>query len=285
MTAPTDWQVGYFEDFNSWNIGGIDATGSPYATTDEHPTSRWQLVPLPRCYCINRASEQEWFCSPQATPGINPFSQSGSLLKVTASVNNGIAASLSKGQLSGSLPKLFASYIRQGMQNPPFASGAINTSNFLNLEYGYFELNCKQPAGSGMWTAFWTCPNPSEFDIFESVGGCNRNMGFTAHYNPGNHMLGNFHHKFNPDLGVDTTTSFHTYGGLWTPHYLAWYFDGNLVFQAPPTLHGVGGFTVSPTYLIIDFALGNGMGSLRTPATLLPQSLEIDWFRYSLLGP
>jgi hypothetical protein len=283
--APVGWQVGHYEDFNSWNIGGNDASGNPFATTNDHPTSQWQLAPIPNCYCIQRHSEQEFFCSPQATPGINPFSHSGSILTITASVNNGIEASLPKGQLASYLPNVFKSYVNEGMQNPPFASGAINTSNFLKAKYGYFELNCKQPSGTGMWNAFWMHPNPSEFDIFETVGGQNNKLGFTAHYNPGNGMIGNSSNNFNPDLGVDTTTSFHTYGGLWTPNYLAWYFDGNLVFKAPMTLNGIGGFTANPTYLIISFSLGTGMGSQRTPASLLPKSLEIDWFRYSLLGP
>ncbi len=285
LTAPTGWRAGYFEDFNSWNIGGKDASGNPFATTDDHPGSQWQLVPLPGTYCINRASEQQWFCSPQATPGINPFSQTGSVLTITASVNPGIEASLPKGQLASYLPGLFKSYVSEGMQNTPFASGAINTSNFLSAKYGYFELRCKQPAGTGMWSAFWTIPNPSEFDIFESVGGQNRRMAFTAHYNPGTGAVGNSSNHFDPDLGADTTAGFHTYGGLWTPHYLAWYFDGKLVFKAPLSLNGVGGFQANPMYLIINLALGTGMGSSRAPASLLPKTLEIDWFRYSVLGP
>ena len=280
VMAPIGWQVGYFEDFKSWNIGGIDASGNPYATTDQNPTCKWQLVPLPGTYCIIRNMEQEWYCSPQTTPGINPFSQSESTLRITASVNAGIEASLSRGQLAHLLPNLFRTYAKQGMQNPPFASGGINTSTFLKPKYGYFELNCRQPAGVGMWTAFWLYPNPSEFDIFESIGDQNRKMAFSAHYNPGYRTVSN---HGDPDLGVDVTAGFHTYGGLWTPNYLAWYFDDKLMFKAPVSLNGIAGF--NPMYPIINFALGTGMGGARTPASLLPKSLELDWFRYSLLGP
>ena len=285
-TAPTGWTQGFFEDFQSWNIGsGLDASGNPYATTTANPNAQWQLVPLPGTYCINPSLEQEWFCSPQATPGINPFSQSGSILSINASVNHNIKASLPKGKLSHYLPNLFNQYISQGMQVQPFASGGINTSNFLNPQYGYFELNCKQPVGKGMWSAFWLNPNPSEFDIFETVGGQNTKCGFTAHYNPGNVMVGNSDSSYGPDLGADTTAGFHTYGGLWTPNYLAWYFDGNLVYSAPMTSQGIGGFNVNPTFVIINFAIGVGMGSSRAIASQLPKSFEIDWFRYSQLGP
>ena len=290
LTAPTGWTQAYFEDFLSWNIGsGLDASGNPYSTTKANPHAQWQLVPLPGTYCINTSLEQEWFCSPQATPNINPFSQSGSILKITASVNNNIKASLPKGQLSGYLPDLFNQYVSQGMPAQPFCSGGMNTSNFLNPKYGYFELNCKQPAGNGMWSAFWLNPNPSEFDIFESVGGQNTKLGYTAHYNVdsngGGDTIGNSDSNYDPDLGVDTTSGFHTYGGLWTPNYLAWYFDGKLVYTTPMTLNGVGGFDVNPTYVIINFALGTGMGSTRALASQLPKSFEIDWFRYSKLGP
>jgi beta-glucanase (GH16 family) len=290
--APTGWTERFFEDFNSWHIaGGLDGSSNPYATTDAHPEARWQLVPIPGTYCVNPNREQEWYCSPAVTPGINPFSQSGSVLRIAATTGSDVKAAVQAGALRTRLSPLYNDYVAQGMQDPPFASGGINTSNFLNPKYGYFELKCRQPSGLGMWTAFWTHPSPGEFDIFESVGGRHNRMGYTAHHNrcfPSRSacvgaVSSNAGNGYLPDLD-DTTADFHVYGGLWTPNYLAWYYDGRLVFRAPATVNGVGGFA-TPSYIIINFAMGTGMGSARTPASALPAYMDVDWFRYSQLGP
>ena len=56
------------------------------------------------------------------------------------------------------------------------------------------------------------------------------------------------------------TDGFHTYGMLWTPSTMTFYFDGTVTFQAPtPSI------MQQPYYLIVDLGLGGGWPTNTTP--------------------
>jgi beta-glucanase (GH16 family) len=270
-TAPTGWPVVFFDDFTSFKVNSSTPTYSmasnPTATTSA--TSQWMLNVCGGTYHINGAMEQGYDCSP-ALNGINPFSQSGSILTITARLptpTEAAAMAKSPNYTSGNI-----------------ISGALNTQNFLQKTFGYWEMNAKLPAGSGMWPTFWLIPdashggNPPEFDILEGYGSRPNVLSLTSHYD----TSGVAH--LDATVPVNTQTGFHTYGGLWTPHYLAWYFDGTLLFQTTRGFSGNRSFAgTNPMICIMHFAMGTGLGEAAVQASNLPATMQIDWFRYSSL--
>jgi hypothetical protein len=263
ITAPTGWTVGAFEDFLSFN----PSSTTPYATTNENPAAKWFLgiggYGTNGSYGYTEGGSSEaYFCSPGLN-GINPFSQSGSILTITASVPTSAQAA-----------KMGGTYI----------AGALSATFLAQCTSGYFEMNAKLPPGVGMWSAFWlTASNtwPPEYDILEQVGSQPNVVTTTNHYGSSNAYSG----SGNYNVGVDTTAGFHTYGGLWTPTYTATYFDGKLIHFNPNGFSGAqslnGSFVMFP---IINLGMGNFGGGTVQPSEL-PVALQIDWFRYSLLGP
>ena len=226
-------------------------------------------------FLLNVGGEQEFYCNPFQTPGCNPFSHSGSILTITASVPS--AAQLASIKANAGFKASNYSSI-----GGPYISGAMHSGQVYKATYGYYEINCRQPAGPGAWTAFWM-PNEvaGEMDFLEQAGTTGNEIGCGVHYT-GSDGVGSgtqYHIVTQPNA----TSQFNTYGGLWTPNYVAFYFNGALIFSAPASYTGaVGG---ANTQFIINFALGNANGcGLASPAHL-PISMDIDWVRCSVIGP
>jgi Glycosyl hydrolases family 16 len=261
--SPLGWKIGFFDDFTSWQESRTAET----ATTDS--TSLWATdYGPPNNHTMPR--EQEYYCNLCHTPGITPFSQRDSILAITASVPTPTQLAMLR-----SLPEFRKSTAQ-------FISGVINTRRMFpqNLSCGYFELNCKLPRGTGMWAAFWLW-GPPEIDIMEQVALKNSLTTGTLHFGEKNaiqHL-----NVVNTDVGVDLTESFHTYGGLWTPRFTAWYFDGRLLGSSQGGIQdGAGYYNVNNRMrVVINLALGTGQQPKPAMPADLPARFEIDWFRYS----
>ncbi len=146
-------------------------------------------------------------------------------------------------------------------------SGLLETQNSFSQEYGYFEIRAQLPSDTGVWPAFWLMPEndswPPEIDVFEAYG--TSDLYQTVH---------------TAVTGSDTTqttwsnqpsmlSGFHTYGVLWTPDQITFYFDGNAVGQqsTPADLH-------QPMYMLIDLAMQAGAG-----VSTDPKSMQVDYVR------
>ncbi|MDR2117067.1 MAG: glycoside hydrolase family 16 protein, partial [Planctomycetaceae bacterium] len=109
-------------------------------------------------------------------------------------------------------------------------------------KYGWFEVRCKMPEGSGLHSAFWllqTDPTQQEYtpdgrrrnvgegiveiDIFEQVGKETKNkiIDFNVHF------TNNGASRYN--LGFDPSKDFHIYALEWKEGELNWYVDGQNV--------------------------------------------------------
>jgi beta-glucanase (GH16 family) len=146
----------------------------------------------------------------------------------------------------------------------PYRSGMVQTHGKANFTYGYFEARIYLPISSGTtnkianWPAWWTngerWPETGENDIMEGLGdgvACYHFHSAVAPYDaPGGCPKGNF-------------TGWHTYGALWEPGKVTYYYDGIKVGTI--TL----GITSSPMYLILSYgaSLRHG-GPIRVPATM-----------------
>ena len=87
-----------------------------------------------------------------------------------------------------------------------------------------------QASGRTTGRRFWMTPTagswPPEFDILEGNGA---DAEFTNHGGDVSTPVNNLDIYNRPDL----STSFHTYGFMWTPTTLTWFLDGQAVYSAP----------------------------------------------------
>lgn len=157
---------------------------------------------------------------------------------------------------------------------------AIN--NFIT-QYGYFELRAKVPSAGGIHSAWWMIGaenfrnQQAEIDIFEILG---PEVGPKwSKVRAGVHPWGDpeirretlYYH-----VKADLESDFHTYGFLWEPEGMKFYFDGKLVRTSKQ----------SPNYKMLTL-LGiyegwNGITWSKNPDpndTNYPKQFTIDYFR------
>lgn len=198
--------------------------------------------------------EQEEYVSPGNRLGLNPFSvRPDGGLTITA---------------SRSPPSL-----RPDLDGQPFISGLLTSVPSFSQRYGYFEMRARFPAGKGLWPAFWLAPTdmswPPEIDIVEMHGDRPRGLYMTLHRRGrgGSDDASEFVVRV-PDMSA----AFHTYGMLWTPDYVAWYFDGRRVAFIHARI-------ATRMYMLIDLAVGGDWVGEPTAATHFPAAMEVDYVR------
>ena len=139
-------------------------------------------------------------------------------------------------------------------------------------KYGYFECSLWTPGSPNTWPAFWllsapnitnsSLPNLAEIDIMESYGNYQAGANQTPTGNPNAysvawHNWGENGTATTQDGGFFSesgmTTSYHTYGVDVEPTGISWYFDRQLVWQAP-----IFPAAQQPLLVMVDLALGGG---------------------------
>ncbi len=102
------------------------------------------------------------------------------------------------------------------------------SSNIKGFSYGYYEISCKLTDGVGSYPAFWLFGgNQTEIDLLEAPG--EESVFHSGVINWTNETtLANTRNKGDP-------ASFHTYGALWTPDEVIFYYDGQPWFTVPST--------------------------------------------------
>jgi hypothetical protein len=179
-----------------------------------------------------------------AASGIDPFSIENGALNINAVQTSNPALSLGN-----------------------WASGLIESQNSFSQEYGYFEIRAQLPTDTGVWPAFSMMPEndswPPELDVFEAYG--TSDLYQTVHTGV---------------TGADTTqttwsdqpgmlSGFHTYGVLWTPDQITFYFDGTEVGQQPTPAD-----LDQPMFLQIDLAM-----QVLAGVSSDPKSMQVDYVR------
>ena len=120
-----------------------------------------------------------------------------------------------------------------------YTSGLIETRN--SFLYGYYEVHCQIPKGSGMWPAFWGWSgidgiSYEEIDVFEFCG-CNCKKYRTGYYyeDTYNMNIGDDIKHNSSDLKIEKDNHacyhFNTYGVEWTPAQINFYFNGKKVYS------------------------------------------------------
>jgi beta-glucanase (GH16 family) len=124
---------------------------------------------------------------------------------------------------------------KQSAGNKAYTGAGVITKQ--SFKYGYYEARFKVPPGAGWHTSFWmqfhngsggTSPSAAtqELDVCENDSVNLHSYGVNVHqWNPQPHK--SFGHKAvqTPDLSAD----FHTFGCIFTPSVVKYYFDGKVV--------------------------------------------------------
>ncbi len=180
--------------------------------------------------------------------GLNPFSVEDGILKISARPTD-----------PSVLPSLW---------NVPYTSGMLSTHTSFQQQYGYFEIRAQDPAGKGMFPAFWLLPTdgtwPPEIDVYEQIG--NR----LDYVSQGAASAAAQTQNKGTNTGIDMTQGFHTYAMEWTAQTITWFIDGVQSFQII-----TAGDLHKPMYLILNLAVGGDWPG-RPDAT-------VDWSKANLL--
>lgn len=136
-------------------------------------------------------------------------------------------------------------------RNQPAFDTSITTlsrdfRHFQAWRYGYFEARMKWDVTPGAWPALWLIPVPDrggkatwndtgesgELDIFEGQGSQPHMFFGTIHDWIDLHDHPSRTNAFPLPANTDLS-QFHTYGLLWAPGKVTWYFDGQPLHSEP----------------------------------------------------
>ncbi len=142
----------------------------------------------------------------------------------------------------------------------------------FSQEYGYFEMNAKLTGVSGFSDAFWLMPNsgpwPPEIDIEEHPGSNHNEADFTNHGGDINTPVNNY----NIYNGPDFSAGFHTYGLMWTPTTITWYFDGTQIYSCP-----TAGNEQQPMNIILSAYANKGLGYVPDVQPGTSDNMQVNW--------
>lgn len=178
---------------------------------------------------------------------------------------------------------------RRGQQQPDSSISTFsrNSPDYHAWRYGYFEARMKWTPLKGAWPAFWLIPVPppgqrmpyesGEIDMFEGQGSEPHAFFGTIHRWRGSQELASSsaNNRFSVPSNTDFA-SYHTYGLLWVPGSITWYFDG-VPLHSEPTYEI---FDKQDYFMILGMQEGSNWksGDL-TGVTAQTLTLTIDWVR------
>ncbi|HVI33970.1 Calx-beta domain-containing protein [Phenylobacterium sp.] len=156
---------------------------------------------------------------------------------------------------------------REAAWGREYSSGMLNTMGMFEQKYGYFEMRAELPTAHGAWPAFWMMPTPyvaqTEADIMEGLA-ATPHVDYRRAWGGDTNLYDNAY-KIDP-------TGYHSYGMLWTPTTVTFYFDGVAVLQSDTPANWT-----HPMALIVNMAVGGWGGE---PNSLqFPAEMKVDYVR------
>lgn len=174
--------------------------------------------------------------------------------------------------------------IRAVKNNNQWTSARISTEQKVNFTYGWVEFRAKLPQGKGTWPALWMMsenktkqgwPHCGEIDVMEHVGRQPSVVQSALHttashgntVNVASTVVESFHSEF------------HLYQAHWTPEKLDFLVDDKVFYTYRPAVKDKTTWPFdSPFYILINLAMGGGLGGAIDP-NLSAVQFEIDYVR------
>jgi len=162
---------------------------------------------------------------------------------------------------------------------------ARDLSHYHAYRYGYFEARMSWEPSVGSWPAFWMGPiqllkdEPiaGEIDIFEGQGSDPNIFYGTAHVWIEHGTKQTFDQGCACKLPKSNQFSaWHTYGLLWTPGKMTWYYDNVALYSVivPDIFERQDYFLMLGSQKGVDWTYGNLKG-----VTAHSMALNVDWVR------
>ena len=164
---------------------------------------------------------------------------------------------------------------KENYKGKTWTSGAINTNNLREFQYGRIEAKIKYPTDAGFWPAFWlmganlnmipredgtiyntgeSWPECGELDIMEHVNAVTNSTG-AIHYTTGNGLLSSAGYT----SGTIDPKAWHVYAIEWTDTLIEWFTDGVSMgtFTMSSSNYGVSDNPFKqPQYILLNLAVG-----------------------------
>jgi beta-glucanase (GH16 family) len=172
--------------------------------------------------------------------GPNPFTQGQSMLCITATPTPGLPAPFT------------------------YTSGCLSTYGLFSFTYGYAEIRCMPPSGSGFWPVFELFKQPfswpPEIDVFQYSSRLNTGYypAVIYSYSSGRRQQTLTAGTTVSSGGADLSAAMHIYGFEWTSSQMNWYFDGKLVLSQKVAIN-------SPMWLTLNLGVGDDTGWIGPP--------------------
>ena len=165
-----------------------------------------------------------------------------------------------------------------GKYTIPYRIGHLDSSNYFEQKYGYFEIRSKNPSEPGHWPAFWLASKhawPPEIDIYEIyTGKSKKNKSFESNF----HWLPseNKKMKVKSHKVLNVSEDFHVYAVDWSESGFKIYYDNLLVrvFSNPEAIK----FFEHPMHIIVNNGIDTGEGRGLENANF-PTYHEVDYVR------
>ncbi len=170
-----------------------------------------------------------------------------------------------------------------------YTSGRITTANSYGFGYGKIEARIKLPSGDGLWPGFWLIgsnyktvnwPGCGEIDIMEHIGKEPSTIFSTIH-GPG----------YQNGVGVSKTLisgkfsdDYHVFGVIIKPNNIQFQVDElTYATMMPAELPSDATWVFNqPFVLLLNLAVGGTWAGYPDETTVFPQSMLVDYVRYSL---
>ena len=181
---------------------------------------------------------------------------------------------------------------RKNDMGQEWTSARLTTRGKVSFLYGKIEFKAKVPAKDGTWAAGWllgdeyvdelSWPYCGEIDVLECVGseiddetsnGINHGSCHTRTYyfKEGTHITAEKEVK-------DMQNTFHTYAIEWTPDGIKAFVDGEHYYTYDKTKDELEWPFSKPQNLIVNLAMGGGMGGAIDPSSDREQFI-LDYIR------
>jgi beta-glucanase (GH16 family) len=167
-----------------------------------------------------------------------------------------------------------------------YTSARLFTKGKASWTYGFFEIRAKLPCGAGTWPAIWTLgstvdvwPDQGEIDIMEQSGWNKGIVLGTIHNSLTYSTLGGAGSSGSTAV-PDACTAFHNYQIKWTATAIDFYVDGISYRSTYTKPSDPAGWPFDkPQYMLLNLAVGGGLGGVVNDATLSTTGLEVDYVR------